>query len=114
MGVVLFCNLAVKRLAGIVITTLLFGFFSGVFVALPPVLFISLTEDKSKIGTRIGMGLAIAGFGVLVGGPGAGAVLGSNEWRHLWIFAGVFALSSGTISTSVRLWRGGRKLIVKV
>jgi uncharacterized membrane protein len=59
VGVVLLCNLAVHNVAGIVITALFFGFFSGIFIALPTVLFVQLSSDKSKIGTRIGMGFAV-------------------------------------------------------
>ena len=114
MGTVIFCNLLVKDLAGIIVTTLLFGFLSGVFVALPPVLFIALTEDKSRIGTRIGMGLAIAGLGVLAGGPGAGAILKRNDWRDLWIFAGTAALCSGTIFTILRYWKSGKTVTTNV
>ncbi|KAL8710897.1 MAG: hypothetical protein Q9225_007213 [Loekoesia sp. 1 TL-2023] len=67
VGLLLFCNIAVRNVGGIIVTTLFLGFFTGVFVALPPALFVALTNDKSKIGTRIGMGLALAGLGALAG-----------------------------------------------
>ncbi len=54
VGIVLLCYLAVDSAGGIVVCALFFGFFSGIFVALPPVLFVALTKDKSKVGTRIG------------------------------------------------------------
>ena len=44
--------MAVTQVAGMVVCALFFGFFSGVFIALPPVLVVVLTKDKSKIGTR--------------------------------------------------------------
>ncbi|KAL8727590.1 MAG: hypothetical protein Q9181_005662, partial [Wetmoreana brouardii] len=117
-GVVILCNLAVHNVGGIILTTLFLGFFSGVFVALPPALLVALTKDKSKIGSRIGMGLALAGLGVLVGGPGSGRILGDDDsdlnWTGVWVFAGVVALSGGVIFAMLRLWRGGFKLMVKV
>ena len=76
VGIVLLCYLAVDSAGGLIVCTLLFGFFSGIFIALPPVLFVALTKDKSKIGTRIGMGFTMIGVGVLCGGPGGGAILG--------------------------------------
>ena len=103
---------------GLITTTALLGFFTGVFVALPPAVFVSLTRDKSKIGTRIGMGLAIAGTGVLAGGPGGGAILGTNNgdlhWKSAWIYAAVATMAAGLIFTTLRVWKGGFRLIVKV
>ena len=85
---------------------------------MPPVLFVALTKDKSKIGTRIGMGFAMIGIGVLMGGPGGGAILGSNgknlHWDAIWIYAGVCAVTSGTALFALRFIRGGFKLMVKV
>lgn len=118
VGVVLLCNLAVHTVGGIVATTLFFGFFSGVFVALPPALLVALTKDKSMIGTRIGMGLALAGLGALAGGPGGGGILASGNselnWTGVWLYAGLVALGAGVIFTLLRIWIGGSKLIVKV
>ena len=118
MGILLLCYLAATNVGGIVVCTLLFGFFSGIFIALPPVLFAALTKDKTKIGTRMGMGYAMIGIGVLCGGPGSGAILGTDEhnlqWTGTWVYAGVAALISGTIFTTLRMWRGGLKLMTKI
>jgi len=118
VGLVLLCNQAVHDIVGIIVMTLLLGFFTGVFVALPPALYVALSNNKSKVGTRIGMGSALAGLGVLAGGPGAGAILGDVngdlDWKDLWIYAAVLALSSGVIFAFLRVWRGGFKLLVKV
>lgn len=116
-GVVLLCMMAVDSVGGLVVLTLLFGFFSGIFIALPPVLFNALTEDKSKLGTRIGMGFAFIGLGVLVAGPGGGGILGSREpldWQSLWTFGGVCTLVGGVVFIGIRVARAGWKLRVKV
>lgn len=78
-GVLMLCMIAVGSEAAIVILAILIGFFSGVFVAMPPVCFVALIKDKSRIGTRIGMGFAMSAFGMLVGGPGGGGILGTKE-----------------------------------
>ncbi|KAK4545574.1 hypothetical protein LTR36_002924 [Oleoguttula mirabilis] len=121
VGIVLLCNIAVHNVGGIVVTVVLFGFFSGIFIALPPVLFVGLTKDKSKVGTRIGMGFALVGCGVLAGGPGGGAILqrkGSAnsdlDWTGTWVFGGVCAIAAGVILMALRCWRVGFKLMVKV
>lgn len=117
-GTIVLCYLAVDSVAGIVICTLLFGFCSGIFIALPPVLFAAFTADKTKIGTRMGMGFTMIGAGVLCGGPGAGGVLGTDSqhlnWLGTWIYGGVAALIAGTIFCTLRIIRGGFKLKVKV
>jgi MFS family permease len=66
-SILIFCLIAVDGLGSIVALAILFGFFSGVFIALPPVCFVALTADKSKIGSRIGMAFAFMGFGCLAG-----------------------------------------------
>ena len=108
----------VSNVGGMVVVALLFGFFSGVFIALPPVLFVALTKDKSKVGTRIGMGFAMIGIGVLCGGPGGGGILGNDgsnlHWNGVWIYAGVTTMAAGTVFTIIRILRAGPKLAVKV
>ena len=110
--------MAAKNLGGIIVLTLLFGFFSGVFIALPPVVFVTLTKDKSKVGTRIGMGYGIVAISYLAGGPAAGAILGTNlrdlDWDGAWIYAGVTVFASGVIFTILRIWIGGAKVKVKI
>ena len=115
-GVIYFCAIATHTSAGIVVVTAFGGFCSGVFTAMPPVCFAALIKDKSRIGTRIGMGFAMTSFGLLVGGPGGGAILGRTEplhWLRLWIFAGVTASVAGLMYTALRIARSGFKLVVK-
>ncbi|KAF2863311.1 MFS general substrate transporter [Piedraia hortae CBS 480.64] len=112
VAVLLFCNIAVHNAGGLVVTVLLFGFFSGVFIALPPIIMVATTADKTKVGSRMGMGFAIFGLGVLIGGPGGGSVLQQSGWRSTWIFGGVFCLASGTLFCIVRFIRN-KNLIAK-
>lgn len=117
IGILILCMMAVKSQASIIVLAILTGFFSGVFISMPPVCLVSLTQDKSKIGTRIGMGFGIIAFGILAGGPGGGAILGNADplnWHGLWIFGGVSCVASGFIYSMVREIKGGYKLKVKV
>lgn len=116
VSIVLFCALAVHNAGGLIVIALLFGFFSGVFIALPPVILVQLTKDKSKIGTRIGMAFAFIGLGVLCGGPGAGGILGSGElnWTGVWVYGGVTPLVGACVFLAVRVWVGGKGLMVRV
>ncbi|KAF2266561.1 MFS general substrate transporter [Lojkania enalia] len=82
LSIILFCLIAVDTAGGLIVSVILFRLFSGVFIALPPVCFASLTEDKGKLGTRIGMGNALIGFGILASGPGSG--VSCSTTRAVW------------------------------
>jgi predicted MFS family arabinose efflux permease len=116
-AILVFCNIAVTNLGGIVVQALLFGFFSGIFIALPPVCFFSLTADKTKLGTRLGMGFAVIALGVLAGGPGGGGILQADpeklNWNGTWAYSGATLLAAGMIFVAVRLMKVGGKLMVK-
>ncbi|KAF1964158.1 monocarboxylate permease [Bimuria novae-zelandiae CBS 107.79] len=116
LGITVLCMAAVKNEAGMIVEAIVTGFFSGVIVALPPVCFRMLTENKSMIGTRMGQGFAIAGLGLLIGGPSAGAILGKTEpleWTGLWVYGGVAGIVSGLIVIVVRIMKAGVALNVK-
>lgn len=114
VSVIIFGMLGAKSLASVVILTILFGFFSGVFIALPPVCIVRLTADRATIGTRMGMAFGVIGLGVFVGGPGGGGLLASgsgNNWDALWTFGGVASLVSAVLFAVVRVWKAGFKLV---
>lgn len=116
-AILVFCLIPVHNLGGIVVVTLFVGFFTGIFIALPSVIFVVLTADKSRVGTRIGMGFAIFSIGVLLGGPAAGALLGDGtnlHWTSLWAYGGAFFVGGGFIMMYVRFLKVGTKLMVKI
>ena len=53
-GILALCMIAIKTEAALIVLAVLTGFFSGVYIALPPICFVALTEDKTKIGSRLG------------------------------------------------------------
>ncbi|KAK1773610.1 major facilitator superfamily domain-containing protein [Copromyces sp. CBS 386.78] len=117
-GALTLAMMGVKSLGAIIVVAILFGFFSGVFIALPTVCYIVLTKDKSRLGSRIGMGYAFLGLATLIGGPGGGAILqqtghGGHNWTGMWTFGGVMLLASGAIIMVLRGWKFGVKLTTK-
>ena len=115
-GVLLLCMMAVKTEAALIALAVLTGFFSGVYIALPPICFVALTTDKTKIGSRLGMGYGIIAFGMLAGGPGGGNILGMADplnWDGLWVFGGVMCCVSGLMYVGLRVAKYGVKLEVK-
>lgn len=116
VGILNFCTIAVTSEAALIVVAALTGFFTGVFIALPPVCFVALTPDRTKIGTRMGMGFGMIAFGMLAGGPGGGRILGTVtplNWHGLWIFGGVAGVLPGLMYAGLRVARHGSKLKVK-
>ncbi|KAL4967058.1 major facilitator superfamily domain-containing protein [Aspergillus stella-maris] len=118
VGILILCLISVTNQAGMIVIAIFSGFFSGALIGLPPLCFVALTEDKSKIGTRIGMGFGMMAFGVLAGGPGAGDILGganggSMDWNGVWVFGGVSTLVASAIFVAIRVSRVGFAFGVK-
>ena len=115
-GVLMLCTIAVHTKGAMIVVALLLGFTSGVQIAMPPVCFVALTKDKSKIGTRMGMGFGVAAFGVLTAGPAGGAILGQTDpltWDGLWAYGGVSACVAGLVYFGLRVARAGFGLTAK-
>ncbi|KAJ6094959.1 MFS general substrate transporter [Penicillium canescens] len=96
-GALMFALVNLSGLAGMVVVSLLYGFFSGAFVSLPPTCFAHLSPDRGLIGTRMGMGYAVMTIGNLVGTPVAGAILQNESFNAMWIFGGVMSIAGGLI-----------------
>ncbi|KAJ9639270.1 hypothetical protein H2204_003881 [Knufia peltigerae] len=116
VGVLLFCMIAATTEASLIVVIVLLGFFSGVFIGLPPLVFVSLIKDKTKIGTRVGMGFSLASVGFLAGGPGGGNILGENDpldWTGLYVYGGVTCCVAAAMILGLRFHRTGLRLFVK-
>ncbi|KAB8204798.1 major facilitator superfamily domain-containing protein [Aspergillus parasiticus] len=94
-GALMFALVNLSSLAGMVVVSLLYGFFSGAFVSLPPTCFVHLSPDRNSIGTRMGMGYAVMTIGNLIGTPVAGAILQDKGFNSMWIFVAVILIAGG-------------------
>lgn len=117
-GILMLCLLAVNSAGGIIAIAVLLGISTGIFIALPGVLFNALSPDKSKVGTRIGMGFAFFSPAVFLGGPAAGAILGDGtanlHWSRMWIYGGVMLLAASIPFLYLRMARAGWKIKAKL
>jgi MFS family permease len=98
----------------IIAFVLLFGFFSGCLVSLPPTIVVHLTPDRRFIGTRMGMYFCFVGIGALVGSPVGGAIQSSQGFKALWIFGGVLTLAGGVVMHGARVLHAGWNPMTKV
>lgn len=97
-GILGFAWIGIHNTGGIVAFAVLYGFFSGAFVALPAVVLTALTPDPSKLGTRMGMCSTVCSLGSLCGAPVAGALLSdTGGYLALQLFSAVATLATGAL-----------------
>ena len=95
-AVILYCLIAAKSAAGLIVLMAFYGFFSGCYVSVPPTIIVHLSlHQRTKIGTRMGQSFAVAAVGLLIGTPIGGAILENHGFNHVWIFGGSL-LAAGT------------------
>ena len=100
---------------GSIAFAVLFGFFSGGIVALPPVVLSSFTHDPTRLGTRLGMSSMLNAFGSLTGPVIAGAILQSRAggWLGLQLYSGFLFMATAVGFIILRFVLTGKKLIAK-
>ena len=102
-GLLAFCWMAVHSSAGLIVFSVVYGFFSASLVSLiGPITVEISTESADVIGTRLGMALASGGIGLLIGSPIAGALLTSRGWTAQQAWAGSLVMACGICLLCVR------------
>lgn len=113
-GVVCLCLIPVREEAGLIVLCLLYGFFSGALVSLPPTIFVHLSPNRGMIGTRMGMGFSIISVGLLLGTPICGWILAASSFAYVWVFGGVCVVAGTSLVLGSRIAKGGYKLTTRV
>lgn len=107
-AVLTFCLIAIKSTASLVVFCVLYGVSAGAFMGLPAAGVVNLSADKSKIGARLGITLAVVGCGVLVSNPIAGAILnGRGGWVGLICWCGALLVASFVSMAASRVCKIG-------
>lgn len=107
-AILAFVWIRVHTVPGIIILTVLYGFFSGGFVSLPPVVMATMTPDVRNLGTRMGMVFAVTSIGLLIGTPIGGAILSdTNQYIGVQLFTACCLITSACLFTLVRFLRSG-------
>ncbi|KAJ7584045.1 MFS general substrate transporter [Mycena floridula] len=95
--IMLLALLGVTTAAGTIVFAILYGFTSGAVVSLCGPAVASLTQDPREVGIRFGISFGLTGFGVLIGTPINGAILGSAfPWANSIVFSAV-AMAVGAL-----------------
>lgn len=111
-AVLAYCWIAVENKGGLIVFCILYGFFTGSFVSLPPTTIVTLSPRLEIVGTRMGMVFSACGLGLLIGSPVAGAILGlGNDFLGLQLFCACTIVASAAILYPARVAKAGWRFI---
>ncbi|TVY17341.1 Aspyridones efflux protein apdF [Lachnellula arida] len=107
--ILVWCWIPDNGVGGVVTFGVLYGFFSGCFISLPPTALVTLSPSLDVIGARMGMVFTISGFGLLIGNPVAGAILNPDggSFLGLQIWCGVTVTTSLLCLCVARIAKSG-------
>ena len=109
------CWIADRSTAGLIVWAILYGFFTGCFVSMPPPIVVSLSPSLETIGARMGMVFSIGGLGILIGNPVAGAILGSpTGYLALQAFCAACITAATIFAVAARVSKVGFSLHTKI
>lgn len=112
--VICFAWIAVNSAPGNVGFAIAYGFASGGIISMPAVILASLTEDMSRLGTRMGMASVLNSFGSLIGAPVAGVILESTgNYLGVQLFCGFAIAATAIFLLALRLVRSGTTVLIK-
>ncbi|TFY83088.1 hypothetical protein EWM64_g921 [Hericium alpestre] len=94
----IFALFGVHTVAGVLVFSILWGFFSGGLLTLMAATAASTVKDPGETGMRMGLAFAIGNIGSLTGPPINGALLGSEyHWFKTIIFSGTAMVAGSAI-----------------
>jgi predicted MFS family arabinose efflux permease len=112
-GVVAFCWTSLSSIGQGIVFSIVYGFFSGTFVSIMGPAIASLCVDLSLVRTHMGMSLAFAALGLLIGNPIAGVLLDKYGWIGPAMFCGASNVLAACLVVVARLAKTGRALRVR-
>ena len=115
-GMLTLCLIAAHSTAAIMVIMAFYGFFSGTLVSLPGTIYVHLAgpHKRGLVGTRMGMGFAFVGIGILIGTPLSGAILRRYGYAATWGFGGAFTIFGAIVTMAARFAQAGwvvRKIV---
>ncbi|KAF7378207.1 MFS general substrate transporter [Mycena sanguinolenta] len=108
-SVLILTMIALSNVANTAVLAVLYGFSSGVFIAMLAPLVAALTDDITELGLRMGLFFTIEGLATLVGPPINGALHGRDfVWWRPALFSGLAGLTGFAFFLAM-IFAAGRK-----
>ncbi|CCM00560.1 uncharacterized protein FIBRA_02594 [Fibroporia radiculosa] len=102
-GSLIFVMFGATNVAGVIIFSILYGFFSGASTALYPPTAGRFAKGEHEIGLRLGVMYFACSFGILTGTPIVGALYDSDhEWYKPTVFSAVVLIAGGVLVLRTR------------
>ncbi|KAG5519260.1 hypothetical protein PMAC_001885, partial [Pneumocystis sp. 'macacae'] len=76
--------IGIHTMVGLVIFSILYGFFAGAVMSLPTAVIAKLSSNLSYLGTQMAVSYGFSGVGFLIGTPIAGAILTHSNNVFFW------------------------------
>ncbi|KAK4118205.1 MFS general substrate transporter [Parathielavia appendiculata] len=103
-GIIVLCMNTVVSTAGLIVYSVFFGFTSGTIISGASAALSICTDDAQKLGTYMGMGMALASTASLVGPPVNGVLLDTyGGFLQPAIFSGVICLAGGVLAVATKV-----------
>ena len=116
VAIILYCWIGVgDSHNGLYVYAAIYGLVASAIQSLFAVSLAALTDDLSKLGTRMGMVFSVVAFACLTGSPIAGALIQADDGRYLGaqIWAATSMLLAAAALTVARVGRTGFVLMAK-
>jgi MFS family permease len=111
-GILILCWLRIKSHGGMIVFSVMFGFFSGIVIGLFTATIAMTAPKPNVIGSYIGMALGVLGLASLTGTPITGAMISTyGTYDGAIIFAGVAAVVGAVIIFVARVVYAGWRLV---
>ncbi|KAF4911599.1 Aspyridones efflux protein apdF [Colletotrichum viniferum] len=102
-GVIVFCMTSATDNAGIIVYAVFFGLGSGTIMSGAAASLSRCAPDPSEVGTYMGMGMAVAGVGALIGPPINGAIVGATgNFFAVSMFSGAITVAGGLFAFTIK------------
>lgn len=102
-AILCFCFFGAATAPGLILIAILYGVSSGVFNTITAPALMSFAKNNNEIGSRMGVGFLICGFGALGGTPIIGMLLQKVGWVGPVVFSGSMVIA-GTVMIGVSIW----------
>lgn len=102
LAIIVFCWNAVPNLAGLIIMSLIYGFFVGIFFTLQAPIYARLTANKHLIASRVGMASTVTSIGLLIGAPAGGVLITKHGFSAGWAWSGACLTTGAALMATSR------------
>ncbi len=114
-GLLIFVWIPCKTFGGVLAITILYGFFSGAVIAMPPAVVASMTKDLREFGGRMGVMFLSLACSSLIGPPVMGAIIEMHGGNYdaARVYAGSMLVGGAVLLWVARIEKTGGKFLVK-